>query len=316
MIKKYKKGCRMWFLLLTTLALITLTSGCASLQGTLRDKPSHLSEHDKDTSKKSVELGDQAMASGDVNHALYNYIKALNDNPNDMETLYKVATIQDSQKNYDLAATAYRHILEKIPHHAGASQGFGLYLLRNKDLKDAKHFLQTAVHENPNLWHAQNGLGVIADLENHHDVAKQHYNTALRIMPNSPLLLNNLGYSMYLSGEWKKAQAQYEKAITISQHDIRAWSNLGLLFAREGHFEDSYLAFKKVMNDADALHSVGYICMVTGQFKQAESYLMRAKHISASYLPGVDDDLTFVRTKLLQSDSSKNLANAELAQDK
>ncbi|MGH8509849.1 MAG: tetratricopeptide repeat protein [Gammaproteobacteria bacterium] len=276
------------------LFIIALASeGCATL---LSQAPS---ESGAETDAKKAELamlrGDQALRRGNVDQGLLEYVRALRWDPDRFEAHYMIGNIHSYKGNPALAEKAYRRVLDLSEGHAGAAEGLGLALLRQKKYDEADASLKRAVAADAKRWRAHNGLGVISDMRRDYSAAETHYLAALDVQPGMPMLLTNLGYSKYAAGDWSTAQFYFERALAQDQNHQKAWSNLGLLFVRRGQFGKAMDAFTKIMPEAQASNNVGYLCMMDGKYQLAEQYFVEAIRQSPSYNEAAYRNLDKVR---------------------
>ncbi len=248
------------------------------------------------SAQEAMAKGDEALRNGYTDLALFNYIRALELDESSYEAFYKIGSIHARQGKSGLAELAYRWTLKSDANHAGALEGVGLILLAKRQYNPAQKALAKAVKADPRRWRAHDGLGVIADLKKKYRKADAYYRAALHIVPNSPRVLNNLGYSKYLSGNWNDAQRMFVMALNFDPQYERASMNLGLLHTRSGRFDKALQAFRRVMDEPSAYNNVGYVCMIDGNDKMAETFFRKAIQLSASYYPAANDNLKRVST--------------------
>jgi len=156
-------------------------------------------------------------------------------------------------------------------------------LLRARRYDQALDYLTRVVYDDHRRWRAYNGLGVVADLQGRHAVAKLHYASALRAKANEPSVLNNLGYSNYLAGDFVAAIDAFRQVLARDQGNSLAWRNLGLVQAREGRYAQAQQAFERTMDRPSAYNNVGYIAMLQGDYKRARAYFKLAAELNPSY---------------------------------
>ena len=232
---------------------------------------------------EAVALGDSAYREGDLDKALFNYIRALEKDGDNSAVLYKIGAIHDSRGNTQLAEAAYRWALKGNPQHARSLEGLGILLMKRRDHEQARTSLQAAIRADSRLPRAHNALGVLADMERDYTGAQRHYEESLAIANGSPEVWNNLGYSRYLSGNHKGAIAAYQEALKVNPAYERAWRNLGLVYARDKQYDKAIDALSKVQDVPKAYNDVGYVAMVNGQLKEAEVFFDEAMEMSPSY---------------------------------
>ncbi len=289
---------RAWFLasagLLSACAQMPTdqSGGIAALLGTSTAS----NATDVGTPTEIMARGDAALAAGDTDRALFEYLRALNKGGDDAAALHKIGVIHAARGNDDLAENAYRRALAIDHAHAGALTGFGILLTRQRRYAEAETQLLAALRSDPKTPAAHNGLGVLADLQGAHRQAQAYYLDGLVQAPDSAILLNNLGYSYYLAGNNKAAITQFRAALAQKPNYAMAWRNLGLVYTRQGRYEEALAAFNKVQDLPQAYNDVGYIAMVAGKLDDAQSFFDEALRLSPEYYPTAGENARRVRT--------------------
>lgn len=237
---------------------------------------------------EAIQRGDLAVAEGDLDKGLYNFVRALDLDDGNPRALAKIGQIHFVRGNPRLAEVAFRWSLQKDPRNLSSLSGLGILLLKKRDYTQAKQHLEQAVRIDDRLWRAHNALGVIADLEHDYAGAQRHYEQALAGVPGSPSLLNNLGYSRYLAGNSKGAIAAFREALLADPNYHLAWRNLALVYTREGRYTDAVDALAKVQDLPKAYNDVGYVAMVGGKLDDAAGLFEEAKRLSADFYTTAD----------------------------
>lgn len=253
-----------------------------------------------ESAEEAIARGDAAYRRGDVDEAVFEYIRSLELDPDNADTLYKVGTINLHKEADNKAASAFRLALEQNADHPGALEGLGLMLMKQREYEQARAMLEKAVEADSNRWQAWNALGIMADLRGDFNSALDYYDRALALSSRNAKLHNNLGYSYYLIGKWDRAEHQYQTALGIDPRHERAWRNLGQLYTRLERYDEAQEAFAKIMNEADALNTMGYIRMAEGDYPQAEVFFARAAKVSPSYHVTSNENLAQVRRLIMR----------------
>jgi Flp pilus assembly protein TadD len=240
--------------------------------------------------------GDAALAAGDIDRALFEYIRALQKEGDNAEVLYKIGGIHAARDNNQLAELAFRKALAVDPRHAGALTGLGILLTKQRNYAEAERSLSAAVRENPRLARAYNALGVLADINRDYALAQRYYQDALAIAPRSPMLHNNLGYSRYLGSNYTGAIAEFERALELSPNYALAWRNLGLVYTKLARYDEAVQAFGKVQDLPKAYNDVGYLAMVAGRLDDAEAFFDQALLLSPEYYNLASENAQRVQT--------------------
>lgn len=260
------------------------------------------------TVKEGISLGDQSLARGDSDEALYHYIQVLELDSRSAVAYYRIGQVHMARGNEKLASLALRSALGIEPEHVGALTAMGVLNLRHNRYAEARQYLQQAVNEDRKRFddeagqtfdprspaRAYNALGVLADLDGMTSEAQRLYGIALAIRPDAVDTLNNLGYSYYLESRWQEAEQQFRKALEQAPDYDQAWRNLGLVYARQQRYLAALSALERVMDTARAHNDIGYICMLDGRYALAKQYFEKAQTLSPVYYPKAQENLTYV----------------------
>ena len=241
-----------------------------------------------------------ALAEGDIDLALYLYVQASNLDPNDTEALYAIGAIHENKGNFDLAVRAFSRVTELKPDDALAQQGLGLAHFNARQFLEARPPLQAAVAIDATLWRSHNALGILADRDERYDAAIDHYTAAIQSRPNSASIRNNRGYSKYLAGDLEASKRDFLAAIDIDPSYELAWRNIGLVYAREQDYTRALNAMKRAMPEHVALNDVGYIAMLDGNYRIAQTYFENAVIVSPRHYQTAQDNLVELRRRSVE----------------
>lgn len=286
-------------LLLVMAATLATLSGCQSIGS--EPLSSARSIYTGDNSllyqvKKQASSPDQAMQiaamayqAGDLDQALYQYLRTLELDPQRYAALVWVGRIHRERGNSQLAEMAFADVLKNDSENLSALTEMGLLQLALRRQEQATQILTSAVAIDQKRFDGDalqvdsqsplklyNGMGVLADLRNDFTSAALYYDLSLRIDPRSALTHNSLAYSQYLAGDWPKAERLYRRGIDLAPDYKPLWRNYGLLLARDERYEEALSAFEQVGNRAEASNDVGYVCLIEGKLDIAEQFFHSA----------------------------------------
>ncbi len=245
---------------------------------------------------EATQRAGDAWSKGDLDRALFFYVKALQFEPDDTDLLAVIGMIHSAQNNPRMAVRAYTRALNIDPLHVASLEKRGLLLLAHDEDERAAADLQKAVALNPALWRAQNGLGVLADKKGDHETAITYYDVAIEMVPNSAITLNNRGYSRYLLGDFELARTDLLKAATELGYE-QAWVNLGVVYAAEGDYADAVEVFKNVLSQSESCNRAAEAAIANGDYAVAERLLERAISESPRYYPAAEENLAALRLR-------------------
>lgn len=314
--------------LITVVSAVFLMVACASNEPTLDTslydgKPIDTlsSEEPPKTEKEAIERGDVALNSGNMDLALYEYIRSLsfeNGQYRD-KSLYSIGRIHQSRGNLTLADKAYSLALEENPNNVQVLEQLGSIYSKNGDIDQGKSYFLKAINAdqirfgNSNTLDGKDlvtskdvaelksdtsspefaymGLGVIADLEQNHSLAQAFYKQALSINPASVKTLTNVGYSFYMSGDYRKAQRFTIEALEKEPRNDKALNNLALIYLGKGEITRAINVFSRHMDKPEALNNVGYFLILQGKPDKAIPYLQQAIDSKNTYYKIANENL-------------------------
>jgi tetratricopeptide (TPR) repeat protein len=311
----------------TTVCLIlcaALMSGCASMQGS-NSAASNSSDSDSsgfydgepevvfatefpvESVEEAITRADSALTSGNMDLALYMYVRAYDLEKDNLHALMRIGGIHESRGNFDLAERVFTTVLRIDPKQMEALQSLGLIYLQDKRLDEAQIFLERAIAENPDLWRAQDSIGIIADIRGEHDKAIAAFDAALAVNPSAASVLNNRGYSLYLDGQYPEATRDFIAAAKMGVD--RAWLNLGLVLARQERYSEAVHTMTRVVAAEIAYNDVGYIALRQGDIGIAETYFRKAIQIAPRYFEAAQRNLTLIGDGILGDQSVGRAVN-------
>lgn len=241
------------------------------------------------SAEEALERAEVALARGNVDLALYMYVRCYDMAPDNIYALRRIAAIHEKRNNPEMASRAYRAMLHSNPDDAAALQSLGLLYLRVGKKEDALPLLERAVAADSTLWRAHNGIGIIQDMLGNNSAAISAFDAALEVEIYNAAILNNRGYSHYLAGNYKAAAIDLTAAASAGSE--QAWRNLGLVLARQKQYEKALQTIMRVSDPAVAHNDVGYIAMRLGDREAAAVYFEEAIRLSPRYFEAAHKNL-------------------------
>ncbi|MDP3816045.1 lipopolysaccharide assembly protein LapB [Pseudomonas sp.] len=256
-------------------------------------------QKDISSPEQAMQIADAAYQAGDLDQALYQYLRAIELDPKRYDALVWAGRIHRERGNQQLAEMAFADVLNSAPDNLNALTEMGLLNLAMRRHDGAVEMLGKAVGldqkrlggsaaeagpvdvaslkvDSQSPLKVYNGLGVLADLRNDFPKAEAYYRLAIQIDPRSALVQNSLGYSYYLAGRWEEAERAYQQGMAYDSNYKPLWRNYALLLARTGRYEEAISAFEQVENSAEASNDVGYISLIEGKLDVAEQFFRSA----------------------------------------
>lgn len=287
---------------MVALCLLGLLAGCVSSADVKDDKYAGIELNDEsfdvlfatefpvESEEDALARADRALNDGDVDKALFFYVRALLFNPENVQLLSHIGTVQMQRKHYDKAKLAFLLAKKHDPTYSAVLEGLGLIYMAEGKNGRAVIELEAAVANDDRRWRSHNALGVYADKSGRFLVALDHYDAALAINPGADYVLNNRGYSKFLAGDFDGATLDFYEA-AFERGFMQAWANLGMVYANKGWYEDAIVTYQHVMSEAHAYNNTGQIALQNGANIEAARYLNAAIVLSPTYFPAAERNL-------------------------
>jgi Flp pilus assembly protein TadD len=224
---------------------------------------------------EAIARADAARSEGELDRALFFYVKALKFDSQDARLLAAIGFLHQFQGNAEYAVRAYTLALKEDPDFAEVLEARGLMLLSNHEDERARIDLTRAVSFNMSAWRSYNGLGLLADRQGNHSLAVTYYDNALAANPGEANILNNRGYSKILVEDFDGAYRDLREATEV-------------------------VALQEVLSHPEALNKVAEASILNGDNATAERLLKRAIKLSPRYFPAAENNLAQLQ---LQSDN-------------
>jgi len=207
-----------------------------------------------------------------IQEAMDIYVKVLQANPEDVETLLTTGHISVALQRFDDARDIYNRVLEIEPWNADARQFMDA--LEN----------QGAGPANPKT--AEDMYREIEPLVNNGqtDAAIEALGKLLTSYPDFALACNDLGVLYYNQGDKIKAQSYYEDAARLQPNNVTFQKNLAdFYFVECNRIQDAMDIYVKILEthpeDVETLATAGHISFALQRFDDARTIYNRILEI-------------------------------------
>jgi protein O-mannosyl-transferase len=202
---------------------------------------------------------------------------------------YNLGKFLAQRGQVDEAILHYRRALEIEPDDVDTRNNLGNVLAGRGQVDEAIVHFQKALEIEPDDAKTHNNLGIVLAGRGQADEAVVHFRKALEIEPDDAIGHNNLGIVLAGRGKADEAIAQYRKALKIKPDYAKAHNNLGNALAGSGQVDEAILHFQKALeiepDVADIHNSLGVALQSRGRFKEAVAHCRRAMAIRPQYVP-------------------------------
>lgn len=192
------------------------------------------------------------VEQGRVEDALQMYVKVLENNPEDAETLLILGHICVALHKFEDAEHFYNRLLEGEPWNVEARENLE---------KLAKRHTAAATAASPEEEYDK----IKKQIQSGNGQAVNELENLLAAHPQFALAHNDLGVLYYNQGDKEKALHHYEQAAGLEPKNLNFQKNLAdFYFVESGRIEDAMAVYNQVLEidggDVEALMSIGLIC--------------------------------------------------------
>ena len=162
-----------------------------------------------------------------LDHAIENFKKVLEINPQDAVAYYNIGNIYKEKKEYDAEIESYKKALSIKPDHVQSYNNRGNALKAKGDLDAAIEQFKAAINIKPDFAEAHYNLGVVMQEKGDLNASLKSYKKAWEIKPDYIEAYFNMGNALKDNGDLIAAIDSYNKAIEIKHDYAGAYINMG-----------------------------------------------------------------------------------------
>ena len=225
------------------------------------------------------------IASGKVEQALLSLKRRLADSDHTIETFGQVIDIESFLERHDSVRLYAQRALEHHPNNPQFHATLGRIAALNKEYKEAKRELNTALKFATNDTLRSSLHGTLGDMYHQQGKTKQAYRAfdlALRLWADNTLVLNNYAYFLALAGEHlEQAYTMASRANSLDENNPTYLDTIAWVLYRLGRYEEAKrymqqaLSLDRTRSAELALH-YGDILDALGKEFMAQTYWRKA----------------------------------------
>jgi type IV pilus assembly protein PilF len=228
----------LWQGVVLLLALAFLVGGCA---GDLAQR--------KRQAESTRDMGERFLRQGQTSVALQQFLKALDEYPEDPYLHYDLGWAYTAKEAYDKAEFHLKEAIRLKPDYSEAYNYLGLLYFRRGQVDMAiesyKKALNNLLYLNPQNAHFNLGVAYIS--KNQYEKAVEHLESAIKLVPDYAVAYLELGKAYEGLHRDSEAKRAYKKAVEFAANNVEAQLNLGKLLYRTGESKEARKAFTEVM---------------------------------------------------------------------
>lgn len=198
-------------------------------------------------------LGSINAQSGNLEQACTVLNKALKMKPDALPIHCALGAAHKAAGHTTQAITHFRSGLELSPGNTDIKLELAGLLLESDELPEAESLLQSLLQGSASdtaLATALHGLGEIRHLQRRLDESVSYYQRALQIQPHRPMTHNRLGHALNFLGRLDEAIDHYRKAISQAPELVIAYTNLANTLINAGLMDEADRTLDKALSIA------------------------------------------------------------------
>jgi len=228
---------------------------------------------------------DDALGVNNHEAALTFLREAVAKAPGDVNARFKLAWVNHSAGNVDVAIAIYRELAGELPNTAAVFNNLGNALRDAGDLSAASDALHTAVALAPDAAETYANLGSTLLDKGELASAEEALSTAVRLDPDNYVNWFNLANLYQISERLDEAVHGFENAARLNPEFQGAWNNLGNCYRTLGKFRESILAFENAgrlnPDSTDVWSNLGGVLCDAGDIDGAQRNYEKALELDA-----------------------------------
>jgi tetratricopeptide (TPR) repeat protein len=287
-------------------SLTVPNAGRAAATVTKPEEAKSASAKDPKGYSEDVQRGDAAWQAQDFDRAIYFYVQAMNESPDDAVTLAKIGTIEDARGNTVLAGRAFAMSHRANPDEPRVAERLARLYLKAGKVDNASEIYTQVLAADPNRTRALDGMGEVCLARSDYGQAILYFNRALEAeKPDAASVLTHRGYAKLRSRDLSGAEADLRLALSVPQRDGAwiaplddTWRYLGDVLVLRGDAAGALESLLNVMSTAEAFNEIGVALMNVKQYRDAREYFAKAISASAAWYEAAQRNLALVDERL------------------
>ncbi len=187
------------------------------------------------------------ILKNDIDKALYHCEKAISLNPDDYNTLIRIARIYSLKGRNDEAISALSKAIRIGPDRVRAYDDLYFLLMQKGEAKRALQVYAKAVEvvkDNPDIYYH---YGTALARQGYYDDSLIHYRKALHLRPEHVDIIINVGIVLMILGKNDDAIYYFKKALEINPQHATAHYQLSVVLEKKGLVDEAYQHYQQAV---------------------------------------------------------------------
>ena len=261
-------------------------------------------------SKEMIHEAYELHQAGNILAAEQLYKEILKDQPEHIDALFLLGTLNLQQGYYDTASIFFRKTLTLIPSHVMALCNLGTALQRSGNFDEALSSFRKAISLRPDYADAHYNLGNALKEQGKLEEAIICYKEAIELRPNHADVHYYLGNTFRELGNLDKAVECYRKSSELDPDNAGFHCNLGAALQESEILDDAIISYKEAVrlnpNYAMAFSNLGYALQQSGKLEEAITCQKRAVELN----PDCAESRNILGTALMEQGELDNAVSS------
>lgn len=230
-------------------------------------------------SGKLKQLADYLFAKGHVTDAVFTYMDIIDDNPNDYETLQKIAYVNILNKDYDKALELLNKVNILSPGNIWTLKNIALCYKKKKRYDLVHEYLKEAELINPDDLSICTQIGQALITEGIYDEALRYMFKVEYMTKGKTSAQRAIAWCYFMLDQYNKAIEMYTKILEKKDATAEDWMNIGHVYLVNNDIKNAISFYKKANELID---------------KKSSFYEIFSSDIKTLQSKGVDEDLIYM----------------------
>ena len=225
--------------------------------------------------------------TGDLELAERHYQKVVNMQPEHIDVLFLLGTLNLQRRNFEAANMFLKKALKLKPDHAAAYANLGNVLKEQGKFNEAIENYNRVIELKPDCADVYFNIGNTFRELGEYGKAIENYKQSVCLGPNCPEVYCNLGGVFHKSGNLYQAEKNYRHAINLKPDYAMAHNNIGNVFKEQGKLDKAISSYNMAISFksgyAEAYYNLGNALKDRGRIDNAEDSYRRAIEYKPDY---------------------------------
>lgn len=177
-----------------------------------------------------LNLADEYQQNKMYDLAIENYLKAIEQNPDNPQIYNALAMCYYSKQDYISAINSYEKINDICPEYPSVYNNLGIIYSELKEYDKSIENFKKAIELNPEYAAAYNSLGNAFYNTKEYDKSIQSFNRAIELNPNYADAYCNAGITLHKTAKYDEAIQFFQKSLSLNPNNAETYYNLGISY--------------------------------------------------------------------------------------